>query len=330
MTVVVNGRFLAGTPTGLHRTARSLLDAAVAQGLDAAVLQPSASVTSNRAASHAWEQLVLPARAGTRTVLSLANTAPIAARRGVVMVHDLAPLVGPHWFRRSMQLYARVSLAAARRATTVLTVSAQVAAELSARGVDGGRVRVIRPAVDPSFSASPAEDVDAIRHRLGLARPFLLAVGWADPRKDTATAVAAHLVARRDIDHDLVLAGHPHPNFALVHVPDDVPSVRRAGYVTDAELRALLTGASALVYPSRYEGFGLPPLEAWACGTPAIVGDTPAAREATEGRARYVSPGDVTGVAGAMIEALSGSLAVPALPIWSWDDAAAAMLTALP
>jgi glycosyltransferase involved in cell wall biosynthesis len=245
------------------------------------------------------------------------------------MVADLAPLVGPHWFRRSMQLYSRIALAAASRAEMALTLSTQIADELVARGVDSTRVHVIRPAVGDEFSPAAPAEIATVRDRLGLAKPFLLAVGWADPRKDTATAVAAHLIARGAVDHDLVLAGHPHPNFTPVPVPDE-PSVRLAGYVSDAELRALLSGAAALVYPSRYEGFGLPPLEAWACGTPAIVGDTPSVREATEGRARYISPGDVTDLARAMVEALSGSLELPAMPAWTWTDAAGALRTALP
>lgn len=327
--VLVNGRFLGSTPTGLHRLASSLLDAAVAAGLDAEIATPPPWAARSSVTAHAWEQGALPLRAGDRLVLSLTNTAPIYARRGAVLVADLAPLVGPHWFRRSMQLYSRIALAAARRAEVALTLSAQVAGELVARGVDATRVHVVRPAVGAEFTPATSADITSVRERLGLGKPFLLAVGWADPRKDTATAVAAHLIARGAVDHDLVLAGHPHPNFTPVPVPDE-PSVRLAGYVSDTELRALLTAADALVYPSRYEGFGLPPLEAWACGTPAIVGDTPSVREATEDRARYISPGDVTDLARAMLEALSGSLAVPAMPEWSWVDAAAALRTALP
>jgi glycosyltransferase involved in cell wall biosynthesis len=327
--VLVNGRFLGTTPTGLHRLASSLLDAAVGRGLVAEVATPPSWATRSLVTAHAWEQGALPVRAGDRLLLSLTNTAPVAARHGAVLVADLAPLVGPHWFRRSMQLYSRVALAAARRADVALTLSNQVAGELVARGVDAHRVHVVRPAVGGDFAPARSDDVDAVRERLRLDSPFLLLVGWADPRKDATSAVAAHRLARARVDHDLVLVGHPHPNFAPVTLPD-APSVRRAGYVTDGELRALLTGASALVYPSRYEGFGLPPLEAWACGTPAVVGDTPSVREATEGRARYVPPGDVTELAEAMVEAVSGALDVPALPSWTWDDAAGALLAALP
>lgn len=321
--MIVNGRFLAGTPTGLHRAARSLLDAVVARGLDAEVRRPPAGAGFAR--GHLWEQVELPLAAGGQPVLSLANTAPVAARHGAVMVYDLAPLVGPHWFRPSLRLYTRASLAAARRAEFVGTDSSQVATELADRGVRPERITVIRPALDDGFGPAPPAAVAA----LGRHRPYLLMVGWADPRKDARTAALAHLAATRHRDHDLVLVGLAHRNFAPVSLPG-AATIERAGYVDDDRLRALLTGAAALVYPSRYEGFGLPPLEAWACGTPAIVGDTPALRESTEGRATYVRPGDVTALADAMVAALDGALPVPSLPSWTWDDAAARLLAALP
>ncbi|MCU1485212.1 MAG: mtfA [Actinomycetia bacterium] len=320
--IVVNGRFLTGTSTGLHRVARSLLDAAVEQGLEVEILKPPEGAGFAR--SHLWEQVELPARAGRRMVLSLANTAPIAARRGAVMIHDLAPLIGPEWFHPRMRVYARMSLLAARRAEVVFTVSNQVKGELAERGVDESKITVIRPAVDPSFKPASPEEVAA----LGYDRPYLLFVGWADPRKDAATACLAHLEAVKEFDHDLVLVGHPHRNFAPVVLPE-APTIKHAGYVDDAKLRALLTGARALVYPSLYEGFGLPPLEAWACGTPAIVGDTPALRESTEGRAVYVRPADLDELADAIRTALDCAPTAPAEHPWSVPEAAARLGTRL-
>jgi glycosyltransferase involved in cell wall biosynthesis len=129
-----------------------------------------------------------------------------------------------------------------------------------------------------------------VRNAARPGRPYVVLVGWADPRKDLALAVAAHGPSSRPgRPHDLVLVGRPHPTFAPVQVPD-LPSVRRAGYLPDGGLQALLTGAAALLYPSRYEGFGLPPLEAWACGTPALVSDVPVLRETTGGQGVLLRP----------------------------------------
>lgn len=335
--VVVNGRFLRGTPTGLHRVARSLLDASRAAGLDAEVLAPPGvddprvdrvlSAPHGAIGDHVWEQLVLPASAGSRLVLSLANTAPVAARRGAVLVHDLAPLVGPHWFAPRMQVYARVVLAAARRAETVLTVSDVVADQLRERGVVAP-VTVVPNAVGDDVRPASPDAVDEVLARLSIRQPYIVFVGWADPRKDVATALAAHRLAARSVPHRLVLTGLAHRNFAPVVVPD-LDTIVRPGYVADDDLRALLTGAAALVYPSRYEGFGLPPLEAWACGTPALVSDIPVLRESTEGRATYVAAGDVDAWADAIAAAVRGEIPAPAPSTRTWQDAARLLLTAL-
>jgi glycosyltransferase involved in cell wall biosynthesis len=156
----------------------------------------------------------------------------------------------------------------------------------------------------------------------------VLFVGWADPRKDVATAVAAHRIATSVVPHRLVLTGHAHRNFAPVVVPD-LDTVVRPGYVADTDLRALLAGAAALLYPSRYEGFGTPPLEAWACGTPALVSDIPVLRESTEGRAVYLPPGDVAAWADGIVSAVRDELTAPAPATWTWDDAARQAVSAV-
>lgn len=330
---VVNGRFLRARPTGVHRVARSLLAAAREQGFDPPVLRPGGPAGEatgagrvRRMSDQFWEQVVLPARARDARVLSLTNTGPVAARHGVVMIHDLAPLVGPHWFVDSMELYSRVVLAAGRRAERVLTVSQQVADELRERGV-GAPISVIRQAVNEIEAATP-EQVSAVCDRMRIRPPYLLLIGWADPRKDAVTAVTAHQRLVRSRPHTLVLAGLRHPVFAPVEVPD-LPSVRTLDWVPDTDLAALLTGAEALVYPSRYEGFGRPALEAWRCGTPALVSDLPAMREATRDGAVFVPPGDVTAWADAMAAALDGQVAAPAPDPWTWADAARQLLAAL-
>ncbi len=123
-------------------------------------------------------------------------------------------------------------------------------------------------------------------------RPFVVMVGWAHPRKDLATAVAAHRQVRRDLPHRLVLIGEGHGTFAGVQVPRTPrwcswdTSTTRTGGAAD--------GCGRLLYPSKYEGFGLPPLEAWACGTPALVADIPALRESTQGRGELIGVGEAT------------------------------------
>lgn len=337
--MIVNGRFLRARPTGLHRVGRALLDAVREAGLPTEVIAPP-GVTDPRADRHLWappgrmgdhvfEQVSLPIAAGRRPILSLTNTGPLLAPHTCVAVHDLAMVVHPEWYAASMSVYARLVVHAARRADRVITFSSAVARELAAVGVAAARIRVIREAIDPSFRPADAQAVERVRERWALTGPYALMVGWAHPRKDLATALAAHRQVVADIPHQLVLVGDGHVTWAGVPEPRD-PTVVRTGHVADDELLALLTGAAALVYPSKYEGFGLPPLEAWACGTPALVSDLPVLRESTEDRATFLPLGDAQAWAAALRSALDGHLPVPDLPRWTWQDAGRQLLDALP
>jgi glycosyltransferase involved in cell wall biosynthesis len=336
--IVVNGRFLRSRPSGMHRVGRELLDAARAQGMACQVLAPAGvtdprvdRVTRGRAHKGAdllWEQTTLPWAARGRPVLSLANTAPLLSSRNAVLVHDLAPLHGPEWFGRSMKAYLGLVLAVARRAPLVLTVSATVADELVAVGVPRERLAVVRNAVGDAFRPAVPADVEAVLRRHGVEPPYLLMVGWADPRKDVDLAVRAHLAAAREVPHQLVVLGQQHTTFAPTATPTG-PSVRFLGYVDEPDLAPLLTGAAALVYPTRYEGFGLPPLEAMACGTPALVSDLPVLRETAEGRAVYVGSGDEAAWARAMVAAVRGELPVPQPVARTWADAGRELREAL-
>jgi glycosyltransferase involved in cell wall biosynthesis len=337
MSIVIDGRVFRGTATGIQRVARGLVDGARRGGLDAQVVAPAPATDPrvDRAvrlpvdSARAWEQVVLPALGRGSTVLSLANTAPLLAGRSVVFVHDLAPLRNPAWFAPRMRWYARAVSLAARRADRVLVPSNAVATELIERlGIRPDRITVIRPAVDASWRPATQDDVAQVRRRFGLAAPYAVLVGWGDPRKDLATALAAHRRARVDVPHQLVLVGSPHPNLGRVDVPAD-DTVRVLGRVEDGDLRALLSGAEVQLHPSRYEGFGLPPLEAWACGTPALIADVPAVREATHDLAATLPIGDVTAWADALAEAMSTRPSVPTPPGWSWDDAGRLLVDAI-
>jgi glycosyltransferase involved in cell wall biosynthesis len=331
VTVVVNGRFLPQRPGGLQRTARSLLEALVPL-VPLEVVSPAPDPLADvvlpaprgRAGGQVWEQLLLPRYAVGRPVLSLANTSPLHPRRSTVLVHDLAPLVGPQWFHPSMRVYGRLVLAGARRAALTVTVSEAVRAELLARGVR--RVEVVRPAVDPLFTPASPDEVARVRAEHGR---YVVLVGWADPRKDLATALAAHLAVTRDVPHRLLLVGSTRGVFAPVARPA-APSVEVLEHVTDSDLRALLTGADALLYPSLYEGFGLPPLEAAACGTPALVSDLPVLRESTRGQAVLLPPGDVPAWTAALRAVLEDPVRVSPPALRTWVDAAAELAALLP
>jgi len=339
VTVVVNGRFLHDRPTGIGRVGRSWLTAlrdAGTVGLDVvappavtdALVDRTVGGVPGRLGGAVWEQVALPRVARGRTVLSLANTAPLLARPSVTTVHDLTPLVDAGWFHPRMQVYARVTLAAARRAALVVAVSRVVAHDLADRGVAADRVTVVHPAVDAGFRPASAAAVAASRARFGIVGPYLLVVGAHDPRKDAALVVRAHARLLAAYPHQLVLVGEPHANLGSVDLPT-WPSIVPVGRVPDDDLVALLTDAAALAFPSRAEGFGLPPLEAAACGTVAVVSDLPVLRESAPTGTTFVAAGDVSGWTDALAAALAGELVAGAAPTRTAADAAAELTRVL-
>jgi glycosyltransferase involved in cell wall biosynthesis len=190
----------------------------------------------------------------------------------------------------------RMLPAIARRARMVLTVSEFSRRELrEVLGVAADRVTVISEGVDERFR--PEVDASAVRARFGLTKPYVLALGTASARKNLAALdeVVPKLAAQ---GLELVVAGSDR---AYLRAP--ATAARRIGYVPDPDLPGLYAGARAFVMPSRYEGFGLPCLEAMAAGVPVVAADAGALPETCGDAALLVSPDDPPGIAAALLEA---------------------------
>lgn len=230
----------------------------------------------------------------------------------VVTLHDLVPLKRRGEYLRS-GLRFRLRYLAVQRAMRVIVPTHVVADEaVAALGIPRERIRVIPEAPAPELHHRPAAEVDAVRKRYRLPDTYLLWVGrmtTPDPRKRVAALVRA---PRR---MPLVLVGDA-GSWAR-----QLPDVTLTGVLSDDELAAIYSGAHALVFPSDDEGFGLPPVEALACGTPVAASDLPALREVLDGRAILRSVDDLDGLVAA---AEAASRPAPPPPAWSWDDAAAA------
>lgn len=201
---------------------------------------------------------------------------PLRARMPVVItVHDLIPFVMPEaypWMRRERLLGLRLL----RRADAILADSASTARDVETLArVRPERITVVHPGVDGAFRPAPAGAVAATRDRHRLGGPYLLAVGTFDPRKRIGllTEVVARL--RRDHEVELVIVGDQ-GSFgpavvAAVAGAGLTAHTRLLGHVPVDELLALYTGTACLLFTSAYEGFGLPPLEAMACGAPVAM-----------------------------------------------------------
>ena len=277
-------------------------------------------------AGHLWEQAVLPVRAaGHALVYSPANLAPLGSRRNVLVIHDVAGLRHPEAYSRGYVAYQRRMLPAlARRARLLITVSEFSKAELVvALGAAPEGVRVIPEGVDDRFS--PDADAAAARSAHGLSRPYVLAVGTVSARKNLGLLEPAAR-ALRDRDIELVVAGSDRGYLRGAPV-----SLRRLGYVAEAHLPGLYAGALALAQPSRYEGFGLPCLEAMAAGTPVVAAASGALPETIGDAGLLVDPDDAAAFADALVaaacdEQLHEQLAAAGrrrADAFSWDRTAA-------
>jgi glycosyltransferase involved in cell wall biosynthesis len=250
-------------------------------------------------AGHAWEQVVLPLAArDARLIYCPANLGPLASGRTVVVIHDTAALRHPEWYSPLYARYQRLMLPIlARRAVRVITDSQFSRAELADRlEVPPESVSVVPLGVDPRFSPEADPEPARIAHRLD--RPYVLAVGSRVARKNLAAlSEAARRLGAEGIE--LVTAGSGR---GYMRAEAEAP-VRALGYIADEHLPGLYAGAAAFAMPSVYEGFGLPCLEAMACGTPVVASDRTALPETCGDAALLVDPYDRTAVADALVAA---------------------------
>jgi glycosyltransferase involved in cell wall biosynthesis len=239
-------------------------------------------------------------------VVPLASPCPT-----VVIIHDLALLRAPQHFtlrkRLLMRSMLRQSAAAASVIGTVSRASQRDIVELL--GVEEERTALLPGAAHPSCRPTALEVVDEVRARRGLIRPYVLTVGTLEPRKNLLTLLRAFDRLGPDSrGRDLVVVGgRGWQDGPLVNaLKDRLPSqrVRWLGYIPESELAALYTGADLFVYASTLEGFGLPVLEAMACGTPVLASDIDALREVGGDAARYVPADDASAFARAIDEML--------------------------
>lgn len=252
--------------------------------------------------------------------------------RAAVTVHDLGyryfPNAHPPRHRLYLDWTTRYS---ARRAALVFADSRATADDLARfYGTPPGKIRVVYPGVD----APPVGDVEVVRRKYGLPERYLLFLGTLQPRKNIARLAQAY--ARANVDAALVLAGGQGWLYDPAWVAG-VPNVILPGYVDDADKGALYAGAMALVFPSLYEGFGFPVLEAMLCGTPVVCSRTSSLPELAGDAALLVNPLDTDEIANAMTRiiydtALRGDLVARGYAQaakFTWEAAARGILAGL-
>lgn len=322
-TIYINGRFLGAPLSGVPRYGRSLLrelDAvldAFPASLRVEILVPGSVLETQtykhlkiRAVGqlhgHAWEQLELPLYAWNGVLFTPTGSAPILHRRNVLTIHDAIVFAAPAGFSRMYMVWYRIlSLILSRTALKVITVSEFSKRELQRWcGAMPDRVSVIYPGVDHllKVAADPG-----VLQRNGLSRfAYALAVGSVSPNKNFKGILSA-LPLLADTELAVVFIGRTgakvgqHGSKAATL---DTSDVKDLGVVTDAELRALYENAGCFVFPSFYEGFGLPPLEALSLGCPTVVSNTASLPEVCGAVALLCNPNDPADIAMAIKKAL--------------------------
>lgn len=237
---------------------------------------------------------------------------PVASARRVVTFYDLAFLKHPEWCSpKIVGPFANNVRHFAREADALLVCSEATKRDVvELLGVVPEKITVAYGAVDEGFTPMSREAAEErVAQKLRLTLPYLLFVSTLEPRKNIEGLLRAFARIKQEIPHTLVLAGAPGWNMG--HLDARIQSlglesrVRRMGYVADrADLPTLYAAADAFVFPSFYEGFGLPVLEAMTCGCPVIVSNRASLPEVAGDAARYVDPDNMEDIAQAMREVL--------------------------
>ncbi|HCG30477.1 MAG TPA: glycosyltransferase family 1 protein [Thermomicrobiales bacterium] len=260
----------------------------------------------------AWEQtvgLTIGRRWRLDVIHAPVNVAPlITGVPRVVTVHDLAFHLFPEQYPGRKQRYLRtMTRLSVQRAARVIAVSEATRQDIiRLYDADPERVVTVPNGVGDEMRPLGADEVAAFRARQGLTGPTLLFLGTLQPRKNLETLLRAWARTAGETGWQLVVAGaagwHHEPIFDLARELGIADAVRFVGFVPPEDLPLWHNAADAFVYPSLYEGFGLPLLEAMACGTPVVTSETPALREVVGNAGLIVGPRDVPALAQALLQ----------------------------
>ncbi len=294
--IVVNARFLTQKLTGVQRFALEITKKLVNLRDDIILVSPKNIINKQVARDlnvqtygwlkgHLWEQFELPIflkKHDNPLLLNLANTAPLNYENMVVTIHDLAVFRYPQAFSWKFQKYYRFVLPRiAGKSRKIFTVSNFSKGEIiKLFGIKSEKIEVIYNAVSTEIACN---NVNSEREK------FILTVSSLDPRKNLSKLIEAFKKLELK-EYKLIIAGAKSSVFKSIDAPENSERIEFLGHVRNKELSELYIRASLFVYPSLYEGFGIPPLEAMKCGCPVVVSDIPPHREVCGEAALYVNP----------------------------------------
>lgn len=303
---VVNGRYLTQKATGVHRYAFEICNKLHEMGVDFHVAIPQdinpdykfsfKTVRTGSLNTHLWEQVSLPRylkSIGSPLLISFTGCGPLNYSNQIMTIHDVSHERYPEWFSKSYyQFYHFMMPRVGRKAHAILTVSEFSKSEIVATlGLDAGKIHIVHSNVP--FHHKPTEEQILNYKREANTEKYIIAVSSMDPRKNfVRLAEAFNNIEDKSIK--LYIIGM---RFKAFNTPDMQKIVGQniylPGFVDDESLQKMYQNALLSVYPSLYEGFGLPPLESMTFGCPVINSDIPALREISGDAALYANPYDI-------------------------------------
>lgn len=323
--LTVNGRFLTQRITGSQRYAyevtRCLISMRGEGGVQVFMPRHETSVPDaftdvtrqiGRLRGHLWEQLELGRRVNIKgdVLWSPVNVGPVLAKNHVVTIHDVFSVEFPSWVGRKFHLWYSVLLPRIAVSAHHIITDSEYSKEriVEVLGVPEDKVSVVHLGVDADFRVLEPSESEPVRRKYNLPENFILTLGSLEPRKNLERVVDAWLQSGRAKSLPLIVAGGLGSTKVFGHYDADKlrlhKNIRLLGYVPEEDLAALYSMATVFIYASLLEGFGLPPLEALACGSTVVTSNTSAMKETSEGVAFLVNPHDVCDITSGIEQAL--------------------------
>ena len=340
MNIYINGRFLTQRITGVQRYAREIVGA-----LDKLLLEKNSDVEwcilsptniiedlptkyikrkkCGKLTGHLWEQIELPYYAKDGYLINLCNCAPLIKKNQLVAIHDAAIAAFPQAYSWKFRIWYRIMCSVCgQRADKIVTVSQFSCSELHKYfNIDKEKIKVVYNGID---HMDRIEADDSIIEELNLSKGgFVFAVSSKNPTKNFSLVLKA---ARLLPDVKFVIAGGSNNAVFASDNREFLNNVTYTGYVSDEKLISLYRHAAVFVYPSLYEGFGIPPLEAMSQGCPVIVSDCASLPEVCGKNAMYCKPQDGEILANKIVGVFSGEMVKIDIKNikhkYSWDKSA--------
>ncbi len=300
--IYINGRFLTQKPTGVHRFSFEMCKALHTLGLDFVVLSPPHILdfyTCNfpikiigKTSSHLWEQIELPLFLKSKKsplLISFMGLGCVLYSNQISTIHDVSFLRNPQWFSKAYYYFYKIMTPwMARKSKKIITVSNFSKHELiELLQINENKLCVIYNAVAKHFFEKS--------EILPINEPYILAVSSLDPRKNFSNLIHAFLKLQ-DLPHKLYIIGGNSSVFSTMNLPIS-DKIVFLNYVSNKELVGYYKNADLFVYPSLYEGFGIPPIEAMSQHCPVLVSDIDVLHEVCGEAAFYCNPYDINDIA---------------------------------